>query len=64
MHLRLEVVEHRHAVLARDERIDEMRADVAGAAGDEDVTNAHRMFALNSQRPTANAQPCPTPNFQ
>ena len=36
MHLWLEVVEHRHAVVARDQRIDEMRADVAGAAGDED----------------------------
>ena len=41
MHLRLEVVEHGHAVVARDERIDEVRTDVPGAAGDENVVDAH-----------------------
>ena len=41
VHLRLEVVEHRYAVLARHQRVDEMRADVARSAGDQYVANAH-----------------------
>ena len=41
MHLRLEVVEHSDAIVARDERVDEMRSDVAGAAGDKNVVNTH-----------------------
>ena len=41
MNLRLEVVEHLHAVLARNQRINEMGSDVTGAAGHEDLTNTH-----------------------
>ena len=41
MHLRLEVIEHGDAVVARDERVDQVRTDVPGAAGDENVVDAH-----------------------
>lgn len=41
MYLLLEIVEHSDAVTARYERVDEMRADVSGAAGHEDVSNWH-----------------------
>ena len=39
--LRLEVVEDAHGVAARDQAVHEVRADVAGAAGDENVSDAH-----------------------
>jgi len=39
--LRLQVVEHRHAVLAANEGIDEVRTDVARATGHENVANRH-----------------------
>jgi hypothetical protein len=44
MHLRLEVVEDGDRVVARHQCIDQMRADVAGAARDENVSNAHKNF--------------------
>jgi hypothetical protein len=36
MHLRLKIVEHGDAVAVHDKTVDEMGADVAGSAGDED----------------------------
>src|SRR5678816_980570 len=45
MYLWLQVVEDGHAVLARDKGIDEMRADVAGAAGHEYVSDCHALMS-------------------
>jgi hypothetical protein len=41
MHLRLEDVEHGDRVAVAHEPVDEMRADVAGATGDENRANGH-----------------------
>ena len=42
MHLRLQAVEDGHRIPERTETIDEMRPDVAGAAGDENRLNGHQ----------------------
>src|SRR5690606_40254736 len=41
VYLGLQVVEDRHAVVARDERVDQVRTDVAGSPGYEDVSDGH-----------------------
>ena len=43
MHLRLQAVQYGDVVVARDERVDQVRADVSGAAGNENVSYAHEV---------------------
>ena len=47
MNLWLQIVEHGDLVLAGHQLVHEVGADVTGAAGDENVTNAHRLLGSN-----------------
>jgi len=51
VHLRLQRVEHAHAGAAREERLHEMAADEAGAAGDEDGRGDHDAVNLATSAP-------------
>src|SRR5688572_27552243 len=57
VHLRLEVVEHCHPVVSRNQRINEMGPDVTGAACHEDLTNAHAR--LTPEDRTSSNPPAP-----
>ncbi len=48
VHLGLERVEHAHGGAAREERVHEVRADEAGAAGDEDGGGNHGAVNLRT----------------